>query len=110
MRNRTLRNRMKAAFLTAALIGSTLMGAIPAQAEPESGADGEQVPKVITTDGAKVELPIEQYLNISKAATAKWPTLEGTYTVKREYNPDIPPCRSLRSGTQYFGRSYGSIQ
>ena len=83
MRNRTLRNRMKAAFLTAALIGSTLMGAIPAQAEPESGADGEQVPKVITTDGAKVELPIEQYLNISKAATAKWPTLEGKYTVKQ---------------------------
>ena len=83
MRNRTLRNRMKAAFLTAALIGSTLMGAIPAQAEPESGADGEQVPKVITTDGAKVELPIEQYLNISKAATAKWPTLEGTYTIKQ---------------------------
>ena len=85
MRNNTLRNRIKAVFLTAALIGSTLMGAIPAHAAPETGADEEQVtasvPTVVTGDGKTVELPIEQYLNISSAATAKWPTLEGTYTV-----------------------------
>ena len=74
MRKNKLPGRMKAAFLTAALIGTTLMGTMTAQAAPED--------KVVNgTGGATVDLPIEQYFNISTAATAERPTLTGTYSV-----------------------------
>lgn len=57
MRNNTLRNRMKAAFLTATLIASTLMGSMSAYADPTSDP-------VSVTDikdaGSTVTLPVSQ--------------------------------------------------
>jgi|GEM_PF-1394178 len=57
MRNNTLRNRMKAAFLTATLIASTLMGSMSAYADPTS--DPVSVTD-ITDAGSTVTLPVSQ--------------------------------------------------
>ena len=87
MRKNKLPGRIKAAFLTAALIGSTLLGTMAVQAAPETAdtpaASEAPAERVVTeASGAAVELPIEQYFNISAAATAPKPTLKGTYTVE----------------------------
>ena len=52
MRKNKNRNRMKALFLTAALLGSTLLGSFPALAAPEMVAEGQP--------GSTVELPVSQ--------------------------------------------------
>ena len=84
MRKNKLPGRIKAAFLTAALIGSTLLGTMAAQAAPETAGTtaASEVPVVTEASGTEVVLPIEQYFNISAAATAERPTLKGTYTVE----------------------------
>ena len=63
MRNNTLRNRMKAAFLTAALIGSTLLGSMAAYAETTTV---KNVKESAAEKGTTVELPIEQYFRFQK--------------------------------------------
>ena len=58
MRNRTLRNRMKAAFLTAALIGSTLMGTFAVQAAPETSTP-TAIQDIVVKDNGKIIYDVE---------------------------------------------------
>jgi pilin isopeptide linkage protein len=66
---------MKAIFLTAALIGSTLMGTMAAYAAPED------VTYVSTNSTANGSIDIEQYFNIAEGTGNPKPVLTGTYSL-----------------------------